>query len=40
VRVLLDESLPRPLPKLLAGHDVKTVSQFRSQVAGAVADLL
>jgi hypothetical protein len=25
MRVLLDESLPRPLAKLLAGHDVRTV---------------
>lgn len=27
MRVLLDESLPRPLAKLLAGHDVRTVVQ-------------
>lgn len=27
MRVLLDESLPRPLAKLLVGHDVRTVSQ-------------
>ena len=27
MRVLLDESLPRPLAKLLIGHDVRTVSQ-------------
>jgi hypothetical protein len=27
VRVLLDESLPRPLAKLLVGHDVRTVRQ-------------
>jgi len=27
VRVLLDESLPRPLADLLAGHDTRTVAQ-------------
>ena len=26
MRVLLDESLPRPLAALLAGHDVETVA--------------
>jgi hypothetical protein len=26
VRVLLDESLPRPLAALLSGHDVRTVT--------------
>ncbi len=29
MRVLLDESLPRPLAKLLVGHEVKTVTQVR-----------
>jgi hypothetical protein len=29
VRVLLDESVPRPLGRLLAGHDVRTVTQLR-----------
>ncbi|MGH9201879.1 MAG: DUF5615 family PIN-like protein [Vicinamibacterales bacterium] len=28
MRLLLDESLPRPLATLLAGHDVRTVSQM------------
>jgi hypothetical protein len=28
VRLLLDESLPRPLADLLTGHDVRTVSQM------------
>jgi hypothetical protein len=28
VRVLLDESLPRPLSKLLVGHEVSTVAQI------------
>jgi hypothetical protein len=28
VRVLLDESLPRPLSRLLPGHDVRTVPQM------------
>jgi predicted nuclease of predicted toxin-antitoxin system len=28
VRLLLDESLPRPLADLLPGHDVKTVTQM------------
>jgi hypothetical protein len=27
VRILLDESLPRPLSRLLLGHDVSTVAQ-------------
>jgi hypothetical protein len=27
MRVLLDESLPRPLGRLLTGHDVRTVAQ-------------
>jgi len=27
MRVLLDESLPRPLGRLLVGHTVRTVSQ-------------
>jgi hypothetical protein len=27
VRVLLDESLPRPLAELLVGHEAKTVAQ-------------
>jgi len=27
VRILLDESLPRPLSRLLVGHDVSTVAQ-------------
>lgn len=27
MRILLDESLPRPLSRLLAGHDVSTVAQ-------------
>jgi hypothetical protein len=29
VRILLDESLPRTLAALLAGHDVETVSAMR-----------
>lgn len=28
MRVLLDESLPRPLSELLVGHDVSTVAQI------------
>jgi hypothetical protein len=28
VRILLDESVPRPLGRLLAGHDVRTVTQM------------
>ncbi len=28
MRILLDESLPRPLSRLLAGHDVQTVTQM------------
>jgi len=28
VRILLDESLPRPLARLLTGHEVRTVSQM------------
>lgn len=28
MRLLLDESLPRPLAKLLTGHDVRTVTQM------------
>jgi hypothetical protein len=28
VRLLLDESLPRPLTELLVGHDVRTVTQM------------
>ena len=28
MRVLLDESLPRPLAKLLVGHEVKTVTEM------------
>jgi hypothetical protein len=28
VRLLLDESLPRPLTDLLVGHDVQTVTQM------------
>jgi hypothetical protein len=28
VRLLLDESLPRPLGDLLTGHDVRTVAQM------------
>jgi hypothetical protein len=28
VRLLLDESLPRPLAALLIGHDVRTVAQM------------
>lgn len=28
MRVLLDESLPRPLAKLLTGHTVRTVTQM------------
>jgi uncharacterized protein DUF5615 len=28
VRVLLDESVPRPLAQLLVGHDVRTVTQL------------
>lgn len=27
MRILLDESLPRPLGRLLVGHDVRTVTQ-------------
>jgi hypothetical protein len=29
VRVLLDESLPRPLAKLLKGHDPRTVTEMK-----------
>ena len=29
MRVLLDESLPRPLANLLSGHDVRTVTQMK-----------
>ena len=29
MRVLLDESVPRPLGQLLVGHDVRTVTQLR-----------
>ena len=29
MRVLLDESLPRPLAKLVTGHDVRTVSELQ-----------
>ena len=29
MRVLLDESLPRPLVKQLVGHDARTVSQMK-----------
>jgi len=29
VRVLLDESLPRPLAKQIIGHDARTVSQMK-----------
>jgi len=29
VRVLLDESLPRPLAKQIVGHDARTVSQMK-----------
>ena len=29
MRVLLDESLPRPLAKLLTGHEVRTVAELR-----------
>ena len=28
MRLLLDESLPRPLAELLTGHDVRTVTQM------------
>jgi predicted nuclease of predicted toxin-antitoxin system len=28
VRILLDESLPRPLGRLLPGHEVRTVAQM------------
>ena len=28
MRILLDESLPRPLLRLLTGHDVQTVTQM------------
>ena len=28
MRILLDESLPRPLSRLLAGHEVRTVTQM------------
>ena len=28
MRLLLDESLPRPLARLLRGHDVQTVTQM------------
>jgi hypothetical protein len=28
VRLLLDESLPRPLTDLLVGHDIRTVAQM------------
>jgi hypothetical protein len=28
VRILLDESLPRPLTRLLPGHEVRTVAQM------------
>jgi hypothetical protein len=29
VRILLDESLPRPLAKLLIGHDVRSVTELQ-----------
>jgi hypothetical protein len=29
VRILLDESLPKPLARLLVGHEVRTVVQMR-----------
>ena len=29
MRILLDESLPRPLTKLLTGHEVRTVTELR-----------
>ena len=29
MRVLLDESVPRPLAQLLLGHEVRTVTQLR-----------
>jgi hypothetical protein len=29
VRVLLDESLPRPLARQIVGHDARTVSQMK-----------
>jgi uncharacterized protein DUF5615 len=29
VRVLLDESVPRPLAQLLVGHEVRTVTQLQ-----------
>ena len=29
MRVLLDESLPRPLAQLLVGHDARTVTQMK-----------
>ena len=29
MRVLLDESVPRPLAELLVGHEVRTVTQLR-----------
>lgn len=29
MRVLLDESVPRPLAQLLVGHDVRTVTSLR-----------
>ncbi len=29
MRVLLDESLPRPLAKQIVGHDARTVSQMK-----------
>jgi hypothetical protein len=29
VRILLDESLPRPLAKSLTGHDVQTVTELQ-----------
>jgi hypothetical protein len=28
VRILLDESLPRPLARLLPGHEIRTVAQM------------
>ena len=29
MRILLDESLPRPLAKLMVGHDVRTVTEMK-----------
>ncbi|MGH9147382.1 MAG: DUF5615 family PIN-like protein [Vicinamibacterales bacterium] len=29
MRVLLDESLPRPLAKLVTGHEVRTVTEMK-----------